>query len=117
MTIVALIRGAYDQDRAVGVADDRIRHAPHQGPPQPTQAAASHHDQTCADLLAHAYDLLIPVPSRSEMHLRDGPSGPLDLLYLALSGVFSIISVLSRIGFGPVKPLTYLGEKYVRVCK
>ena len=82
MAIVALIRGAYDQHRAVGVADDRIRHAPHQGPPQPTQAAAPHHDQARTDLFAHAYDLLIPVPSRSEVHLRDAPSGLLDLLYL-----------------------------------
>ena len=81
MVIYALVR-THDQDRAVGVADHRIRHAPHQGPSQAAQAAAPHHDQPRTDLFAHANDLPIPMPSRSEVCLRDGPSGPLDLLYL-----------------------------------
>jgi hypothetical protein len=51
MVIYTLLR-AHDQDRAVGVSNDRIGDAAHKGTPQPTAPAAAHHDQASTQLLA-----------------------------------------------------------------
>ena len=53
----ALLR-AHDQDGAVGVANHRVRYAPHERPPYPPPAPAAHDYQSRAYLPGELQDLL-----------------------------------------------------------
>src|SRR5215204_1279802 len=64
---------AYNEHRAVGVPDHRLRNTAHQGSLQGAQTSATDHDRPYAQLLAQLHDLLIRL-SRPEVGLRYLPS-------------------------------------------
>jgi hypothetical protein len=73
---------AYHQYRTMGVPNDTIGDAPHEGPPQTPESTAPHDDQSGAQLLAEPDDRLVFRPLHLEVRLRDGTPGHLDLPHL-----------------------------------
>ncbi len=90
MVIYTLVR-AHDQDRAVGVANDGIRDATHEGTSDTTETPTTHHYQAGAEFVGQVYDRLVSPFSRSEMSSRDGTPDLFDFPHLLVEYVLSVL--------------------------
>ena len=84
----------------MGVTDDGIGDVAQQRPSQPTETAATHHDQVGADLLGQVDDRLVPAFVHPEVGDRNGAARLLDLPYLFVEYL---------LGFAPEVFTTRLG--------
>src|ERR687889_1575909 len=72
---------AHHQNRAVGVANNRVGDAAHESSPYPPPAPAAKHYQTCLQLLGQLYNLFSGTP-HPKVALGDGAPHVLDLVDL-----------------------------------
>ena len=94
----------HDQYGAVGVTDDGIGDVAQQGPSQPAETAATHHDQVGADLLGQVDDRLVPAFVHPEVGDSNAATHFLDLPYLFVEYL---------LGFAPEVFTTRLGVDVV----
>src|SRR5215207_109875 len=80
----------HDQDRAVGVPDDRVGDAAQEGSPYSPKAPASHHYHSGVEPLGEVNDLLPRWSFHRKVRLRHDPPGLLYLLYLLVQCLLAV---------------------------
>jgi hypothetical protein len=90
-----LLLRTHDQHRAVGVANDRVRDAVHQGSPHAAEAPAAHDDEASSYVFRDLHDLISPMPScYPQVILGDLAPILLDLLDLIFEDLLRLLPQL-----------------------